>query len=398
MPALLSITDNDYTTLTRIPLGDANSQRQEKWFQELLFQNPAVIPVEDVHPGASRFIPVCRELTIPKTGGNSVYLDLFGITPEAKLVLIECKLWRNPQARREVVAQALEYASLLRNWSYSDLAVRLQNTLRTKAANPLFETYQKAGGALDEEEVHDRVARALKAGDFLVIIAGDGIREDVLAIAEHLNQNSGMATSLALAEFQIFSGASGETIIIPRVPVRTEVLTHRVYLGSSGEPLSIEPENEQEARTDAVIDPEGAKRRETDAAFWQAFCDRVKFDHPDQPPARRGGFGWVKLPMPEPVNRIAAYRTAKGTAGFFFRLKGDEGQIIYEELSAARSKLEAELGATLNEQDHKSDPFEIMIDVAYPGDPFEDEAFLAWLLENANRVVSTLRPFLAQFS
>jgi hypothetical protein len=102
--------------------------------------------------------------------------------------------------------------------------------------------------------------------------------------------------------------------------------------------------------------------------------------------------------MPEPVNRIAAYRTAKGTAGFFFRLKGDEGQIIYEELSAARSKLEAELGATLNEQDHKSDPFEIMIDVAYPGDPFEDEAFLAWLLENANRVVSTLRPFLAQFS
>jgi hypothetical protein len=39
-----------------------------------------------------------------------------------------------------------------------------------------------------------------------------------------------------------------------------------------------------------------------------------------------------------------------------------------------------------------------MMAVAYPGDPFEDEAFLTWLLENANRVVSTLRPFLAQFS
>ena len=398
MPALLSRPDTGYVLLTRIPLGEANKDRQENWFQDLLFKNPEIIPVEDVHPGSSRFIPICRELTIPKTGGASVYLDLFGVTPEGKLVLIECKLWRNPQARREVVAQALEYASLLRNWSYSDLSVRLQNVLDTRSDNPLFDIYRKSGGPLDEDALHDRIARGLKAGDFLVIIAGDGIREDVLAIAEHLNMNSGMATSLALTEFQMFMGPTGETVIIPRVPVRTDVLTHRVYLGHGGEPITIEPEGEQEARTDAVIDPEGAKRRETDAAFWQAFCDRVKFDHPDQPPARRGGFGWAKLPMPEPVNRIAAYRTAKGTAGFFFRLKGDEGQIIHEELSAARSKLEAELGAKLNEQDHKSDPFEIMIDVAYPDDPLQDEAFLAWLLENANRVVSTLRPFLAQFS
>jgi hypothetical protein len=147
-----------------------------------------------------------------------------------------------------------------------------------------------------------------------------------------------------------------------------------------------------------VIDPEGTQRREADAAFWQAFCDRVRFDHPDQPPARRGGFGWVKLPMPAPVDRIAAYRTAKGTAGFFFRLKGDEGQIIYEELSAARERLEAEIGMPFSEQDGKDDPFEIMISMAYPGDPLDDDAYLAWLLENANRVVSTLRPFLAQFA
>lgn len=398
MPALLSRPDTGYSPLTRIPLGEANKDRQEKWFQDLLFQNPEIIPVEDVHPGSSRFIPICRELTIPKTGGASVYLDLFGVTPEGKLVLIECKLWRNPQARREVVAQALEYASLLRNWSYSDLSVRLQNMLGTRSDNPLFDTYRKAGGPLDEEALHDRIALGLKAGDFLVIIAGDGIREDVLSIAEHLNMNSGMATSLALAEFQMFMGPTGETVIIPHVPVRTDVLTHRVYIGQGGEPITIEPEGEQEARTEAVIDPEGVQKREADAAFWQAFCDRVKFDHPDQPPARRGGFGWVKLPMPAPVDRIAAYRTAKGAAGFFFRLKGDEGQIIFEELSAARERLEVEIGMPLSGQDGKDEPFEIMISMAYPGDPFDDDAYLAWLLENANRVVSILRPFLAQFA
>lgn len=398
MPALISRSDDQFRSLRRISLGETNKDKQEKWFQELMFTQPALFPIEQIEPGAAKFIPICRELTIPKTGGISVFLDIFGLTNEGKLVLIECKLWRNPQARREVIAQALEYASLLRRWSYSDLSIRLQGQLDTKAPNALYEAYRAAGGTLTEEMLHDRVARGLKTGDFIVAIAGDGIREDVHAIADHLNMNSGMATHLALVEFQVWEGDAGETIIIPHVPVRTEVLTHRVYLGKDDQPLTIEAESDQEAHTNTVIDPEGERRREADAAFWQAFCDAVSFDHPEQPPARRGGYGWAKLPMPEPVDRIAAYRTAKGTAGFFFRFKGDEGQIIYDELSAARPKLEAEIGATINEQDRKDDPFEIMIDIAYPGDPFDDDAYLAWLVEYANRVVSALRPFLSQFS
>ncbi len=370
--------------------------------QKLLFQNPALVPIDEVLPGASGFIPICRELAIPKSGGSSVYLDLFGLTAEARLVLIECKLWRNPQARREVIAQALEYASLLRNWSYSDLSVRLQRALGLESANPLFDTYQKAGGTLDEATFHDRIARALRSGDFLVIIAGDGIREDVLAIAEHLNQNSGMATTLALAEFRIYTSPAGETLILPHVPLRTEVLTHRVYLGPGGEPLTIEAENGQDAEpvsdTDTAIDPTKAERRQRDAAFWQAFCDQAQFDHPDQPPARRGGFGWAKLPMPPPVNHITAYRTARKTSGFFFQLKGEVGRNIYEELKAARPGLEDEIGLPIKGFEHKEDPFRILIELPYPDDPFQEKAYLAWLVENANRVVSALRPFLAQFA
>jgi hypothetical protein len=37
MPALLSRPDTGYSPLTRIPLGKANKDRQEKWFQDLLF-------------------------------------------------------------------------------------------------------------------------------------------------------------------------------------------------------------------------------------------------------------------------------------------------------------------------------------------------------------------------
>ena len=60
MPVFLSRPDHGYCALTRIPLGEANKERQEKWFQELLFQNPTVIPVEDVHPGSTGLIPIRR--------------------------------------------------------------------------------------------------------------------------------------------------------------------------------------------------------------------------------------------------------------------------------------------------------------------------------------------------
>ena len=92
----------------------------EAWLQQLLFDHPELLPLEVIDPGAGPFIPVCRELAMPKAGG-SVFLDLFGVTAAGRPVLVECKLWRNPQARREVVGQLLEYAALLKGWSYGDL-------------------------------------------------------------------------------------------------------------------------------------------------------------------------------------------------------------------------------------------------------------------------------------
>jgi hypothetical protein len=101
-------------------------------------------------------------------------------------VLVECKLWRNPQARREVVAQVLEYAALLRRWSYADLSTRLKTKLRWNGDNPLFAHVRAHCAFPDEAQFVDAVARNLRAGDFHLIIAGDGIREDLAAVADHL--------------------------------------------------------------------------------------------------------------------------------------------------------------------------------------------------------------------
>ncbi len=35
-------------------------------------------------------------------------------------MLVEAKLWRNPEARRKVIGQILDYAKELSRWNYED--------------------------------------------------------------------------------------------------------------------------------------------------------------------------------------------------------------------------------------------------------------------------------------
>lgn len=57
----------------------SSADYDEAWLQQLLFDHPELLPLDVIDPGAGPFIPVCRELAMPKTGG-SVFLDLFGLT------------------------------------------------------------------------------------------------------------------------------------------------------------------------------------------------------------------------------------------------------------------------------------------------------------------------------
>src|SRR5688572_3818298 len=91
MSALLIANDNSTCIFERSDLSETPS---EKWLQELLFGEPGLLPLEQFDPGAGHFIPICQELGL----SNSGKMDIFGLTQAGRPVLIECKLWRNPQA------------------------------------------------------------------------------------------------------------------------------------------------------------------------------------------------------------------------------------------------------------------------------------------------------------
>jgi hypothetical protein len=92
--------------LERILLGAG--QYDEAWLQQLIFDHPALLPVVDIEPGFGELVAVARE--VPCGHG---YIDNLYVTRAGEIVLVETKLWRNVQARREVVAQALDYVAAL---------------------------------------------------------------------------------------------------------------------------------------------------------------------------------------------------------------------------------------------------------------------------------------------
>jgi hypothetical protein len=391
MDALL-VEGETVTPVRRTVLGERGLY-DEKWLQELLATHPEVIPIDLIDPGAGRVVPLCREFPIPRRD-RTVFLDLLGVTPVGRLVLVECKLWRNPQARREVIGQILEYAALLRCWSFADLTARLKRALRWTGANPLYEHVRAVSGAVEEARFVDAVSRSLTRGEFDLIVAGDGIHPDLAVIGDHLAEHSTLASRLALVEFQLWSDAE-RTLVVPSLRLRTEVLQHRIVTNADGVPVALKPTAEEVERSEPG-DPGRMQQREENRNFWQCFIDEVQFDHPDQPRPRHGGNNWVRLALPEPAGWLTLYRS-EADAGLFFTLAGEEGAAVFERLATEGPVLQEETQLALEFGREREVPFEGRVSVRrrWSG---EESDLRAWLAQAANAMISAFRPRLAAYA
>jgi hypothetical protein len=73
---------------------------REAFIQALVQEHPECLPITEIDEMFSGAAPICTELNTPAGP-----IDNFLVTPSGLPVLVECKLWRNPEARREVVSQ-----------------------------------------------------------------------------------------------------------------------------------------------------------------------------------------------------------------------------------------------------------------------------------------------------
>lgn len=395
-PILLGPDDNYVGTLKHVGPNDHGISEGE--LQQLIQSNPQCLPIAEIDPMFVGPVPICLELSTPAGP-----IDNFMVTASGLPVLVECKLWKNPQARREVVGQILDYAKELSRWTASDLQREASRRLK-RDGNVLLELVREAGHDVDEIAFTDALSLNLRRGRFLLLIVGDGIREGVEAIAEYLQSHGGLHFTLGLVELPIFSLPDGGRLIVPRVLARTERVIRTVVETPQGFDV-IEGVTDAEADDEDILTAEQVSAKEAGRQrrlkerfeFWSAFLSGLRLNDPDQkiPNPSRGGNVSFMLPAPAGSSWITVYRSkSSGTVGIF--LSNTRNSVGHSAALSLQDDVEAlrdELGPTakvhIGQENVDISDSMLLSDF---GDSPEREAAFAWLRARSNDFVNALRP------
>ena len=273
--------------LERVPLtGDTGADEyNEVWLQDLLFRHPETLPIAEINDSFSGLIPVCKELATPAGP-----IDVLYASPSGRIAVLEAKLWRNPEARRKVIGQILDYAKELSRWSYENLDAAVKAAIRSNngVAKSLFDTVRDRYAGLDEATFIDSVSKNLRRGDLLLLITGDGIRENVGAITNFIEDHGTLHFTFGLVEMAIYRMPDGSRLIQPRVLAQSTVVRRIVVDVRNGQ-LKEADEEEAEQVGDPKTRSDLEEQRRLYSNFWNEFVNAYPLDdssQPLQPPTR----------------------------------------------------------------------------------------------------------------
>lgn len=251
------------------PVSGGAAPVDEQTLQGLIASYPELIPIDEIEPAFGPL--VCLGQEVPTPAGPA---DVLYISPRGYLTLVETKLWRNPQARREVVGQIVDYAKELAAWSFEDLDAAVRQAIQPGglAGKGILELLEDEDQLGDESQLIDTVTRNLQRGRLLLLIVGDGIRERVEAISSYLQDTPGLHFSLALLELALYQMEPGQewpVLVQPRLVARTVEVVRAVVTVQAPPDLDIEvklPDLDEQK-------PRKGRRTLTEAVFFEELTN-----------------------------------------------------------------------------------------------------------------------------
>ncbi len=183
--------------------------KAEAELQKLLAESPSLIPVGEIREGVSQLVFAICEFGLPGSGNT----DILAFSADGDISIIECKLATNPESKRKVMGQILEYAAYLWKMDYDQVNARIRN-LKEKDLSQLVQ--EAVAGGWDEETFRASVKQSLQSGSFVLIIVVDEINEDLKRTIRYVNECSESAFSLHALEMRRFQTDSTE-ILIPHL-------------------------------------------------------------------------------------------------------------------------------------------------------------------------------------
>ncbi len=199
---------------------EAIKAKAESELQKLIVESPSLIAVDDIREGAAPLVFAVGEFGLPGSGAT----DVLAFSPQGDIAIIECKLATNPEVKRKVIGQILEYAAYLWGMSYEEIDRRIQSLKGKSLADLVAES---VAGEWDEEQFREGVKQTLETGSFILIIVVDEINEELRRIIRYLNECSRSAFSLHALELKRFQVGQMEILVPHLYGVSTKPSTSR---------------------------------------------------------------------------------------------------------------------------------------------------------------------------
>lgn len=201
MAKILTIDGKDIKPLDKVKFN------LESDLQGYLEQYPAIIPLDEIVEDVPELICIGREVVVPSGSIDLMYIDKEGL-----LTIVETKLVKNPEIRRTVIGQLIEYASFVSQWTVSEIyniaSSYLKQTLKEKIAS-------YSGSEFNEDDFKHNIEDNLKNGKIRLIVAVDELNEPLRATITFLNTHSNF--DVLLLQISSFEESEDKRVLIPTV-------------------------------------------------------------------------------------------------------------------------------------------------------------------------------------
>jgi len=203
------------------PNGDSRVLPSKPFAYEDILQKhiadlPSLISLETVTDETISFVTIGAEW--PAGTGRA---DIVLIGSDGVLTIVETKLSRNPESRREVIAQLLEYAAYLSEWTIYEVQSRAEEFLqsdkcpgryRNKTFDRLLDDFlEDADESVDSFK--GRIEQNLRQGRMRLVVAVDEVGEQAQKIVTFLNSYSSF--DIYLLQVAEHEDKDGRRIFVP---------------------------------------------------------------------------------------------------------------------------------------------------------------------------------------
>jgi len=198
--------------------------REEKYdsedlFQEYLENYPKILAGDQINSeNPRRWLLISREMGVPddENAQNRWSLDHFFIDQDGIPTFVEVKRSTDTRARREVVAQMLDYAANgTEYWKIPEIKVQFEQRCSSQGAAAEDVMREALGPDVEYEKIWATVETNLKNGKIRLLFVADEIPKELRRIVEFLNEQMNDVEVLAV-EVKQFTGSNLKTLV-PRV-------------------------------------------------------------------------------------------------------------------------------------------------------------------------------------